>query len=145
MHVAFGADHAGFELKNKLLEFVEGLGHETVDLGTSAAASVDYPDYATAVARAVSEGRARLGILVCGTGLGMAITANKFRDVRAVTCSEPFSARMAREHNDANVLALGARVVGVGLAREVVQVFLETAFAAGRHGPRVDLIRALDC
>jgi len=144
LRIAFGADHAGFELKDKLLQFVEGLGHEAVDLGTTTAASVDYPDYATAVARAVTEERAQLGILVCGTGLGMAITANKIRGVRAVTCGESFSARMAREHNDANVLAVGARVIGLGLASEVVQTFLETEFAAGRHGPRVDLIRALD-
>ncbi len=144
MNVAFGADHAGFELKGQLLRLVEDLGHQVTDLGTSSSASVDYPDYATAVAQAVTEGRAELGILVCGTGLGMAITANKIRGIRAVTCGDSFSARMAREHNDANVLTLGSRVLGIGPARDIVQAFLETAFATGRHGRRVDMIRALD-
>lgn len=144
MNVAFGADHAGYELKDHLLELVESLGHEVVDLGTTSSDSVDYPDYAARVGRAVAEGRATLGILVCGTGLGMAISANKIRGVRAVTCSETYSARMSREHNDANVLTLGARVVGLGVAREVVQAFLETDFAAGRHGRRVEQIHALD-
>jgi len=138
VRVAVGADHAGFDLKQHLCGLLESLGHEVEDLGTDSGASVDYPDFAAAVARRVSGGEADLGVLVCGTGLGMAIAANKVPGVRAVTCSEPFSARMARAHNDANVLALGARVIGSGLAEEVVRVFLASPFEGGRHQARLD-------
>ena len=137
MRVALGADHAGFELKQTLRTFIEQLGHEVRDLGTDSVDSVDYPDFAKAVAELVAEGGADVGLLVCGTGLGMAIAANKVRGIRAATCSEPYSAAMARAHNDANVLTIGSRVVGQGLAEETVTRFLETGFEGGRHQGRV--------
>ena len=138
MRVALGADHAGFELKQTLCAFVEELGHEASDLGTDSVDSVDYPDFARAVAELVADDGADLGLLICGTGLGMAIAANKVRGIRAATCSEPYSAAMARSHNDANVLTIGSRVVGRGLAQEIVARFLETKFEGGRHQSRVD-------
>jgi ribose 5-phosphate isomerase B len=144
MRIAFGCDHAGWVLKQELLEFLARANHEIIDMGTDSSVSVDYPDFAARVAESVSTGRADIGILVCGTGLGMAITANKFKGVRAVTVSDGFSAKMARAHNDANVLTLGARVVGPGLALDIVNSFLSTPFEGGRHQRRVDKIRALD-
>ena len=138
MRVALGADHAGFELKQTLRTFIEQLGHEVRDLGTDSVDSVDYPDFAKAVAELVAEGGADVGLLVCGTGLGMAIAANKVTGIRAATCSEPYSAAMARAHNDANVLTIGSRVVGRGLAEETVARFLETGFEGGRHQGRVN-------
>ncbi|MEM8962757.1 MAG: ribose 5-phosphate isomerase B [Acidobacteriota bacterium] len=143
MRIAIGADHAGFTLKARLTERLRASGHEVDDLGPSSAESVDYPDYAAAVAGSVAQGDVNLGVLVCGTGLGMAIAANKIPGVRAVTCSETFSARMARLHNDANVLTLGSRVIGEGLALDVLQVFLDTEFEGGRHQRRVEKIDAL--
>lgn len=142
MRVAIGADHAGYEMKNLVGEVLRKLGHEVEDLGTHSSASVDYPDVAQKLAEAVSTGRFDRGVLVCGTGIGMAIAANKIPAVRAASCSDPFSARMARAHNDANVLTLGARVVGSGVAREVVEAFFGTAFEAGRHLRRVEKIHA---
>ena len=140
MRVALGADHAGFELKRELRDLIESLGHSTEDLGTDSPESVDYPDFAAAVASRVSQGGADLGILVCGTGLGMAIAANKVDGVRAVTCADAYSASMARAHNDANVLTLGARVVGRGIAGDIVRTFLDTPFEDGRHRQRLDKI-----
>ena len=147
MRIAMGADHAGFELKDHLAEMLRGKGHEVDDLGTNSGDSVDYPDFAAAVARKVTSAEAStadLGILVCGTGVGIGIAANKIRGVRAATCNEIYSAAMARAHNDANVLAIGARVVGVGLAEEIVHAFLGTEFEGGRHGRRVGKITALE-
>lgn len=144
MRVALGADHAGFELKEHLERILRAAGHEVSDLGTHSTESSDYPDAAAAVARAVAAGEAERGLLVCGTGHGMAITANKLPGVRAVACSDLYSARMVRAHNDANVLAIGSRVVGVGVAEELVRTFLDTPFEGGRHQRRVDKIRALD-
>ena len=138
MRVALGADHAGFELKQTLCTFIAKLGHEAHDLGTDSLDSVDYPDFAKAVAKLVAEGGADVGLLICGTGLGMAIAANKVKGIRAATCNEPYSAAMARSHNDANVLTIGSRVVGRGLAEEIVARFLETGFEGGRHQRRVD-------
>src|SRR5690349_11494650 len=138
--IALGADHAGVELKDAIAGALKEKGVQTLDLGTAGNASVDYPDFAHAVAKAILDGRAQLGILVCGTGVGMSMAANRHKGVRAVVCSETFSARMAREHNDANVLCFGARVVGIGVARDLVDVFLETAWAAGRHTHRVEKI-----
>jgi ribose 5-phosphate isomerase B len=142
--LAVGADHAGFRLKDELTTVAAGLGYEVVDFGTGDAASVDYPDYAAKVARAVASGRCRFGLLVCGTGLGMAVAANKVRGIRAVTCNCLYLARMAREHNDANVLCIGERVVGGGLAGEIVRVFLDTPFAGDRHARRVRKICDLE-
>jgi ribose 5-phosphate isomerase B len=135
--VAFAADHAGFELKSLLVRDLDERGRSILDLGTFGAESVDYPDFADALANALSEGRADAGIAVCGTGIGISIALNRHRHVRAALCHDAVSARLAREHNDANVLALGARLIGIEVARDCVAVFLNTAFAGGRHVPRV--------
>lgn len=138
--IALGADHAGFSLKTELAEKLREAGHDVQDLGTYDTSSADYPQFAHAVASAILEGRSELGILVCGTGVGMSMAANRNRRIRAVVCSETFSARMARAHNDANVLCIGARVVGAGLGWEIVETFLGTSFEGGRHRRRVDMI-----
>ncbi len=144
MRVAVGSDHAGLNLKAALLAALREWGHEVEDLGTHEAKSCDYPDYAVAVARRVASGEAERGLLVCGSGLGMAIAANKVAGVRAVTVSDTFSAHASREHNDANVLCLGERVLGVGLARDILQIWLAAQFEGGRHAGRVAKINALD-
>lgn len=144
MMIAMGADHAGYGLKDHLAEMLRGAGHDVDDLGTNSGDSVDYPDFGAAVARKVASGSAELGILVCGTGVGIAMAASKIRGVRAATCNEIYSAGMARAHNNANVLALGARVVGQGVAEEIVKAFLGTEFEGGRHGRRVGKINALE-
>lgn len=142
--LAIGADHAGFLLKNHLAQKLRADGHAVQDLGTHDALSVDYPDFAAAVGRAVAGGDAELGILVCGSGIGVAIAANKIPGVRAATCNDLYTARLSRAHNDANVLTLGARVVGEGLAEEIVAAFLASPFEAGRHARRVAKIHALE-
>jgi len=144
MKVALGADHAGFQMKNEILGVLKEAGHQVEDFGCSGPDSVDYPDYAEKVGRGVSEGRFDRGILVCGTGIGMCISANKFADVRAALCHNLFTARLSREHNDANVLTLGERLIGSGLAREIVKVWMETPFEGGRHARRVDKINTFD-
>lgn len=144
MKIAVGADHAGYRLKDLLLEQLTALGHAYEDFGTESASSVDYPDFAGRVARAVADGAADFGLLVCGTGTGMAIAANKVDGVRAAACTDAYSARMARAHNDANVLALGERIIGPGVAEDVVRVFFGTDFEGGRHARRVDKIGALE-
>jgi ribose 5-phosphate isomerase B len=132
-----GADHGGLALKEELLPYLKTLGIAWEDVGTFGTESVDYPDLAGKVAQAVSQGRVPRGILICGTGIGMAITANRFPRVRAAVCNDLFSARMARAHNDANILALGGRMIGSGLAREIVAIFLNTPFEKGRHLKRI--------
>ncbi|MDA8015918.1 MAG: ribose 5-phosphate isomerase B [Thermoanaerobaculia bacterium] len=144
MKIATGADHAGYELKDHLAAELRGSGHEVDDVGTSSGDSVDYPDFAAAVGRKVASGEVDLGVLVCGSGLGVAIAANKIRGVRAATCNDPYSAAMSRAHNDANVLTIGARIVGEGLAEEILRAFLSTEFEGGRHGRRVGKITALE-
>jgi ribose 5-phosphate isomerase B len=149
MKVAIGCDHAGLPLKQELMRQLAGLrlageGVAFIDMGTDSTASVDYPDFASAVARAVAGGTAERGILICGTGIGMAIAANKVGGVRCAPCFDCFTARMAREHNDANVLALGARVTGPGLALEIARTWLVTPFGGGRHALRVEKIAALE-
>ncbi len=140
MRIAIGADHAGFQLKEALIEGVLA-PYEVLDLGThSPHEPVDYPEYAFAVAEAVAEERAEYGILVCGTGIGMAMAAARIPGIRAATCTNVFMARMARAHNNANVLCLGGRVLGIGLAEEIVRVFLTTPFEGGRHARRLALI-----
>ena len=138
--VALAADHAGFELKEILEEAIVARGLEVLDLGTDGPASVDYPAMADRLAAALAEGRARMGVLVCGTGIGISIAANRHRHVRAALCHDVTTARLAREHNDANVLALGARVVGPGVARDCLDAFLDTPFAGGRHQRRVEML-----
>jgi ribose 5-phosphate isomerase B len=142
--IAIGSDHAGFDLKSHLIRLLGGQGHEMIDLGTDSTASVDYVPFCAAVARTVRDGDADLGIVLGGSGQGEQLAVNKVRGVRAALCNELYTARMARAHNDANVLAMGGRVVGVGLAEEIVAVFLSTPFEGGRHARRVDQIMALE-
>jgi ribose 5-phosphate isomerase B len=141
MKIIIASDHAGLELRRELVSLLKEKGLEYEDVGPTTAASVDYPDFARQVARAVSEGRYPLGVLVCGTGIGMSMVANKYRGVRAALCTTEFEARMARAHNDANVLCVGQRVVGLGVARGVLEAFLDTPFEGGRHQKRLDKIR----
>ncbi len=140
MRLAIGSDHAGLALKQKLLEHLANTGHQLQDVGTHSADSTDYPNYAKAVATQVAGGEADLGVLVCGTGQGMAMTANKVAGIRAAVCADTFSAHATREHNDANVLCIGDRVVGAGLAVEILDAFLGAQFEGGRHARRVALI-----
>jgi ribose 5-phosphate isomerase B len=145
MKIAVGADHAGLALKEHVRAHLEKAAHEVADLGTRSSDSVDYPDFAAKVAKAVAQGEAERGILCCGTGLGMAMAANRFRGVRAAPCTMEYQAEMARRHNDANVLALGGRVVTKEIAERVVEVFLTTASEGGRHARRADMMdRALE-
>ncbi len=144
MRIAIGADHAGYEAKERLKQRLAQRGDEVQDVGTHGTASVDYPDFAGRVARLVAEGKADFGVLVCGTGIGMSIAANKVRGVRAACCGEPFSARLARAHNDANVLCMGARVSGPGLMEDMLETFLGASFEHGRHVGRVDKIARLE-
>jgi len=142
--IAFGSDHAGYELKQHLIDRLGAAGHEIVDKGTDSTASVDYPEFCAAAGRAVRDGEADFGIVLGGSGQGEQLAANKVRGVRAALCNCLYTARMAREHNDANVLSMGARVVGLGLAEEIVDLFLSTEFEAGRHARRVDQLTALE-
>ena len=143
--IAIGADHAGFALKESLLADLRAEGYELHDFGAYSPDPVDYPDIAQAVAEAVASGRFEKGILICGTGVGMAITANRVKGIRAGSCSEPYSARMGRAHNNMNIIGMGGRVVGRGLALEIAKAFLETEFEGGpRHTRRVDKINAMD-
>lgn len=142
--IALGADHAGFPLKEGLKAWLSAQGHHVLDFGTDSAESVDYPDYAARVAEAVRAGIAERGVLVCGTGIGMAIAANKVAGVRAAPCADPDAARLSREHNDANILTLGARVVEGTTATAVLQIWLATDFAGGRHARRVAKLMALE-
>ncbi|MFI5305828.1 MAG: ribose 5-phosphate isomerase B [Polyangiales bacterium] len=135
--IALASDHAGFALKEQLKPVFEQLGRRFEDLGTRDETSCDYPDFAHRAARGLTEGRFALAVLVCGTGIGMSIAANRHPGVRAAVCTESFAARMARAHNDANVLCLGARIVGLGVAQETLRAFLEARFEGGRHGGRV--------
>ena len=144
MKIVVGADHAGFRLKEHLIGFLEARGHQVDDRGAFSEDSVDYPDFAAPVAAAVAAGEAERGILVCGTGIGVAIAANKVGGVRAATCNDLFTAAMARRHNDANVLTLGARVVGEGVAEGIVESFLDAEYEGGRHQRRLDKIHALE-
>lgn len=136
--IAIASDHAGVDLKSQIREMLAARGHDVLDLGTHGAESVDYPDFAAALALALREGRADSGILICGTGIGISIAANRHSGVRAALCHDTTTARLSRVHNDANVLALGARVVGIEVAKDCVDVFLGTAFEGGRHQRRVD-------
>jgi ribose 5-phosphate isomerase B len=140
MKIAIGADHAGYQLKDSLKKQLDELGVAYEDFGTSSAQSVDYPDYARAVAEGVAAGKFDRGLLVCGTGVGMAISANKIAGVRAAAIVDTDTARLAREHNDLNVLTLGARVLPESRAREIVKIFLQTPFEGGRHATRVGKI-----
>jgi ribose 5-phosphate isomerase B len=136
--IALAADHAGYALKTLLRDELAEQGHDIIDLGTSGEESVDYPDFGRAAGEAVAAGRAACGIIVCGTGIGISIAANRVSGVRAAVCHDVTTARLARQHNDANVLALGARTTGIEVARDCLRAFLETGFEGGRHQRRVD-------
>ena len=140
--IAIGCDHAAVELKEKIKTFLKELSLDTHDVGTFDNASVDYPDYGQKVAKLVSSGEFSRGILLCGTGLGMSMVANRFPHIRAALCGDIFSARMSRQHNDANILVMGARVIGDALAIEIVRTWLETPFGGGRHQVRLDKFAA---
>lgn len=144
MRVAIGNDHSAVELKEIIADYVRELGHEAINLGTDTTQSCDYPLYGEKVGRAVVSGEADLGIAICGTGLGISLAANKVKGVRACVCSEPYTARMSRLHNNANVLCFGARVVGSEMAKMITQVWLETEFEGGRHQRRVDQIMEIE-
>jgi ribose 5-phosphate isomerase B len=145
MKIALGSDHAGFQLKNEIIKHLEGRGIELKDFGTYGGQdSCDYPDYAEVVAHEVVNKNYDFGILVCGTGIGISIAANKVKGIRAALCGDTFSAHSSREHNDANILALGQRVVGVGLAMDIVDIFLKSEFQGGRHQNRVNKLNNLE-
>ena len=144
MRIAIGADHAGFALKQHLVETMRRLGHHVDDHGTTSEEPVDYPPICAGVGRAVAEGRADRGIVVGGSGQGEQLAANKVRGVRAALCNDLYTARMSRQHNDANVLAMGGRIVASALADEIVELWLNTAFEGGRHQRRVDQIMAIE-
>ena len=142
--ITIGSDHAGYGLKLKVIEHLRELGIEALDVGTDSEASCDYPVFAHRVCKNIQDGVTELGILVCGTGVGMSIAANKIKGIRAALCSDSFSTKFTRLHNDANVMCMGARTLGPGLACELAEIFLTTGFEGGRHQRRVDLITALE-
>jgi ribose 5-phosphate isomerase B len=143
MKIGIASDHAGFYLKASLVKRLKKEGYDVEDFGVGRMKRVDYPDYAEKVARAVSSGTLQRGILICGTGIGMSIAANRFRGVRAALCDNPYIAEIARSHNDANILALGGRIVAEELAWEITKTFLETVFSGGRHYRRIRKIEKL--
>jgi ribose 5-phosphate isomerase B len=145
MKIGIGNDHSALEMKAEIIELLEKRGHEVVDYGTNSAQSSDYPMYGEIVGRAVANHEVEQGILICGTGLGISLAANKVKGIRAAVCSEPFTARMARMHNNCNILAFGARVIGPELAKMIVEVWLDTDFEeGGRHQKRVDMIKEIE-
>jgi ribose 5-phosphate isomerase B len=145
MKIAIATDHAGYEFKEGLQKFLVGQGYDVLDLGTHDTESVDYPDYAKRCCDAVVQGQARFGILICGSGIGMSIAANKVHGIRAALCHDLYTARMGRAHNDANVIVLPGRLIALAIAGEMVQLFLNTPFEGGRHAGRVDKIMKLEC
>ena len=144
MKIGLGSDHGGFKLKAEVKKHLEEKGFECIDYGTNSEDSVDYPDYGKKVGEAVVSGDCDKAIVCCGTGIGISIAANKVNGVRCALCGDTFSARMASEHNNANMIALGERVLGVGLALDIVDAWIEAEFAGGRHGKRVDKIMAIE-
>jgi len=144
MKIAIGSDHAGFRLKEELKGFINSLGIEVKDFGCYSEDSVDYPDIARLVSLSVANGECDKGVLICGTGVGMSIAANKIKGIRAAIGNELLSVRLSREHNDANILTLGARIIGSEVAKEAVKIFIETPFLGGRHQKRVDKIREME-
>lgn len=144
MRIAIGTDHGGLCLKNACIDAVKGLGHEVLDFGTTDEKSVDYPDYAEKVAKAVVEGRADKGILLCGTGIGISIAANKIKGIRCAHITDTFCAQMCSEHNDANIIAMGGRITKPEAAKEMVVKYLTTPFAGGRHKDRIDKITKIE-
>ena len=144
MKISLGCDHGGYALKEHVKAYLESKGHEVVDCGTYSTDSCDYPIFGEAAARKVQSGECERGIVICTTGIGISIAANKVRGIRCALCSEPLSAEMTRRHNDANALCMGGRVVGAGLACQLVDIFLNTQFEGGRHQRRIDKLTALE-
>ena len=144
MLIAIGSDHAGFEMKKEVSAVLKEMGHEYQDFGTHDPQSVDYPDFGELVSHAVSEGKVDRGILICGTGIGMSMVANKFLNIRASLCNDLFSAKMSRLHNDANILVLGGRIIGKDLAAAIVKTWMVTPFEGGRHGNRLKKIELIE-
>lgn len=144
LQIGLACDHGGFELKEELKAFLKSIGVDPIDMGTFNEDSVDYPDFGVLVAEKISRGELEKGVLICGTGVGMSIVANKFRGVRAALANDLYSSRFSREHTDANILVIGGRIVGRELAKEIVRVWLETPFAGGRHKRRLEKIEALE-
>ncbi len=142
--IVIGSDHGGFELKKEVIAHLEKRGIEVTDVGTHSTESCNYPDYARALCKRIQSGEFERGILVCGTGIGISIAANKHNGIRAACCSDTFSARMTRMHNDANVLCFGGRVVGAGLACDMVDLFVDTEFEGGRHTDRVNMLADIE-
>lgn len=143
MKIGIGNDHSAVEMKQEVMKFLQDLGYEVVNYGTDSTESCDYPVYGEKVGRAVAAGDVDLGILICGTGVGISLAANKVKGVRAVVCSEPYSARLSRQHNNTNILAIGARVIGIELAKMIIEEWLNAEFEGGRHQRRVDMIMAI--
>lgn len=144
MKIAIGNDHAAVEMKNEISAFLKELGHEVINFGTDTGESVNYPVYGEKVGRAVASGEADCGIAICGTGVGISLAANKVKGIRAVVCSEPYSAKLAKQHNNANVLCFGARVIGIELAKMIVTEWLNAEFEGGRHADRVNMIMEIE-
>ena len=144
MKIALGCDHGGYAMKEDIKKQLEGLGHEVKDCGTYSTESCDYPIYGEKVGRAVADGQADLGIAICGTGVGISLAANKVKGIRACVCSEPYTAKLSRVHNNSNVLAFGARVVGSELAKMITEAWLDAEFEGGRHERRVNMIMEIE-
>lgn len=144
MKIGIGNDHAALEMKNQVVEYLEGKGYEVVNYGTNTTESCNYPEFGEKVGRAVVSGEVDCGILICGTGVGISLAANKVKGVRAVVCSEPYSAKLSKQHNNTNILAFGARVIGIELAKMIIDEWLGAEFEGGRHQTRVDMITAIE-
>ena len=144
MKIGIGNDHAAVDMKNQVVEYLEGKGYEVVNFGTDTYESCNYPEYGEKVGRAVAAGDVDRGILICGTGVGISLAANTVKGVRAVVCSEPYSAKLSRQHNNTNILAFGARVIGIELAKMIIDEWLSAEFEGGRHQTRVDMITAIE-
>jgi len=144
MKIGIGNDHAAVDMKSEIKAFLEGKGYEVVNFGTDTGTSCNYPEYGEKVAKAVAAKEVDLGILICGTGIGISLAANKVRGIRAAVCSEPCSARLSRQHNNANVLSLGARIIGIEMAKMIVEEWLNAEFMGGRHQDRIDMITRIE-
>lgn len=144
MKIAIGSDHAGFDLKEFVVNYLKEIGHEPIDFGSFNDESTDYPVYAKKVSTEVADGTYELGILVCGTGVGISIVANKVKGIRAVVCSEPLTAKLSREHNNSNILAFGARIIGTEMAKMIIDEWLNAKFDGERHAQRVDMICSIE-
>ena len=144
MKIGIGNDHAALEMKNQVMEYLEEKGYEVINYGTNTPESCNYPEFGEKVGRAVVSGEVDCGILICGTGVGISLAANKVKGVRAVVCSEPYSAKLSKQHNNTNILAFGARVVGIELAKMIIDEWLGAEFEGGRHQTRVDMIMAIE-